>query len=58
MHIIKLRINYLLSKIVNKVINSRYFLLNYIDNKSIGAEVGVWKGDFSKMILMQKQLQF
>ena len=35
MHIIKLRINYLLSKIVNKVINSRYFLLNYIDDSEL-----------------------
>jgi hypothetical protein len=55
--IIKLRINYFLSKIINKITNSRYFLLNYIDNNSIGAEVGVWKGDFSKMILMQKKVQ-
>lgn len=33
----------------------RGFLLNYIANGSVGAEVGVWRGEFSAAILAAKQ---
>ena len=36
--------------------DKRKFLLNYMKDGDIGAEIGVWKGDFSEMVLKEKKL--
>lgn len=48
-----MRVKYLLRKLLKRSVDTRRQLLKELPRKSTGAEIGVWKGDFSERILRE-----